>query len=447
MRKSTIALLAICLLHSSCAAKKPTEPPPRPVYAGHSATLDITGGIRVVGSIALPHGFTPNPEWPPMWLAQGMEIGVAGTLDDKTVVFGIGGADLTKLTTIASDFGPGAPGGRIVDVAASPDGMELALAVAEPATNRLDLRLIDSISGGEGHSVASFDGNYRVFSLNWLDSTTVAMVIQPPAQTLAETTASADATASPGGLSIIGITGLGSITHYDKIRCRLGHLSFSPDRRFAVSEGDQDIAPAILDLHAQACAGSGSNAPIRVLGWAPDSSAFLYAAIDRDGGKVGVFRFTLATGQRALIAVSSAAAAYASDGTIVAMGNSQLSWKRIAHDPNAPVKAEIALFSPNTAQVSFNSLGFQTLPAMLAQSAMVFTAASDSAALDTFVPVPDGILRELIEYFYPTRSAFVLASGPVRGPLIMSWSANGRALAIIDGDASLAMLTVLVPPR
>ena len=443
MCKSAIALVALCLLLSSCAAKKPPEAPPRPLYAGHTATLDITNGIRVVGSIALPRGFTPNPEWPPMWLAQGMEIGVAGTLDDKTVVLGLGGADLTKLTTIARDFGPGAPGGRILDVAASPDGMELAIAVAEPAANRLDLRLIDSISGGEGHSVASFDGNYRVASLNWLDSTTVAMVIQAPT----ESTASADATASPGGLYVIGITGLGSITHFDKLRCRLGHLRFSPDRRFAVSEGDQDAAPAILDLRAQACAGIGSNAPIRALGWASDSAAFLYAAIDRDVGKLGVFRFTLATGQRALVAVSSASAAYASDGTTVAMGNSQLSWKRIARDPNAPVKAEIALFSPQTAQVTINSLGFQTPPAMLAQSAMVFTTASDSAALDAFVPVPGGILRELIDYSYPSRSAFVLASGPARGPLIMSWSANGRALAIIDGDASLAMLTVLVPPR
>ena len=43
--------------------------------------------------------------------------------------------------------------------------------------------------------------------------------------------------------------------------------------------------------------------------------------------------------------------------------------------------------------------------------------------------------------------AFVLASGPANGPLAMSWSDNGRALAIVDGDAALARLTVLIPPR
>jgi hypothetical protein len=78
---------------------------------------------------------------------------------------------------------------------------------------------------------------------------------------------------------------------------------------------------------------------------------------------------------------------------------------------------------------------------------MVFTTASDSAAIDTFVPQPDRLLRELIDYSYPARSAFVLASGTARGPLSMSWSSDGRSLAIVDGDASLAMLTVIIPPR
>jgi hypothetical protein len=129
------------------------------------------------------------------------------------------------------------------------------------------------------------------------------------------------------------------------------------------------------------------------------------------------------------------------------MGNGGLSWKRIARDPDAPAKAEIALLNPQTAVITMNSLGFQTLPALFAQSSMVFTTASDSAAIDTFVPRRDGLLRTLIDYSYPARSAFVLASGTARGPLAMSWSPDGCELAIVDGDASLAMLTVVIPPR
>jgi hypothetical protein len=189
------------------------------------------------------------------------------------------------------------------------------------------------------------------------------------------------------------------------------------------------------------------SGPVRNLGWAPDSSAILYAARDSDGKNAGVFRFTLATAQRTLIAVSSAAAAYASDGTIVAVGNGQLSWKRVAQDPGAPIKAEVALLNPLTAVVTINSLGFQTPPAMFARSSMVLAYASDNAAIETFVPTSDGLLRELIDYSYPARSAFVLASGHAAGPLTMSWSADGRALAIVDSDGSLAKLTVLNPPQ
>jgi hypothetical protein len=449
MRNFTLHFVPLLLLLAGCSIFKSAPPPPpqpRPLHLGSTATLDITNGIRVTASSELPRGFVPNPAVPPMWLAQDMGIAVAGSLDGKAIVIVLGGPKMTDLTTIANDFGSGAPTGRILEVAASPDGMELATAVADPTANRLNLTLIDSISGGAGHSVASFDGDYRIASMNWIDRDTIAIVIRPSAPP-APIASNIDTIGSASGLNVIGISGLGSVTRLDKIHCQLASLRFSPNRRFAASAGDSETAPAIVNLQDQSCAELRVAAPIKVLGWAPDSSAFIYAAREPKSSNVGVFRFSLATAMTTLIAVSSAAAAYASDGTIVAMGNGGLSWKRIARDPDAPAKAEIALLNPLTAVVTINSLGFQTPPAMFAQSSMVFTTASDSAAIDTFVPQPDRLLRELIDYSYPARSAFVLASGTARGPLSMSWSPDGRALAIVDGDASLAMLTVMIPPR
>jgi hypothetical protein len=435
--------IILCLTGCAFFRSKPPKTPPRPVFEGRTATLNLTNGIPVVASLDLPHGFIPSAAIPPMWLAQGLTIGVAGTLDQKAVVLGFGGDKLANMTTIATDFGAGAPGGRILCVAASRDGMELATAVAASHAHQLDIFVIDSISGGIGHSVASFDGDYRVSSLNWLDRTTIAIVIQSSG--LADDETNPDNHAS--GLYVIGISGIGSIMHFDQVHCGLRHLSFSPDLAVAVSEGDRDVAPAVVDLRGQSCFEIREPGPIKVLGWSPDFSAILYVAGDQGGTNASVFRFTLATGQRTLVALSSSAAAYASDGTIVAMGNSQLSRKRVERDPSGLAKVEIALINPRTAEIKINSLGFETPLAALARSTMVFTTASDDAAIDTFLSAPEGLLRELIEYSYPSRSAFVIASGDATGPLTTSWSANGRALAMVDGDASHAMLTVLIPPQ
>jgi hypothetical protein len=461
MRTSAIFVFPLLLSLAGCSLfkSKPPPPPPRPLYVSRTATLEITNGIGVAASVELPPGFAPDFDSPPMWLAQGLAIGVAGALDQKAVILGFHGDRFNQAATIARDFGPGAPNGRIVAVAASPDGLELATAVAAEDAPRLDLTVIDSISGGEGHSVASFDGSFRLVSLTWLDRTTIAILIKAsdaatattantPAPTDSPSTLETAATANTGaGLYLVGISGIGSITHFDKIKCGLGRLSFSPSRRFAVSEGDRDTAPAVIDLRTQACAEIRVPQRIRILGWAPDSSAFLYAVGDRDGKNAGVYRFTVATGRRTLIAVSAAAAAFASDGTIVALGNSQLSWKRLAQKPDQPIKAEIALLNPLTAVVTINSLGFETPPTIFARSWMLLTPASDDAAIDTFVPESNALRRELIEYSYPARSAFVLASGRPAGPLSMSWSTNGRALAIVDSDGAHAKLTVLIPPQ
>jgi hypothetical protein len=67
--------------------------------------------------------------------------------------------------------------------------------------------------------------------------------------------------------------------------------------------------------------------------------------------------------------------------------------------------------------------------------------------IDTAIPAMPVPLRELIDYSYPARAAFVLASGPVQGPLTMSWSPDGKTLAFVDGNATLTTITALHPPK
>ncbi|MGH7933559.1 MAG: hypothetical protein ACREQN_10385 [Candidatus Binataceae bacterium] len=436
------------LFVAGCAARTPThpKPPPTPAFAGHTATLNITNGIKVLGAVSLPQGFVPA--WPPLWLLNGNAIGVAGVANGKTAVIGFSGADFSNREILATDFGPGATGGRIAAVAANPNGMTLATVVAQPMQDQLAVVLRDLISSGKGHSVATFGGRYDLANLTWLDNNILALALRSatsaPAQTLAE---GDDSPASGDGLYLINVSGAVQLKRLAKLGCALSPLDFSPNRLFAVGGGDAATPPVVIDLHNQVCHQIGTRAPLRVLGWAPTSDAFVYATAAAQGRSMGVYRYDLATGASKLIAVSSSAAAYANDGTVIALGNSQLSWRRVSEAPNAAAKAQIALFDPHQPEIKLNSLGFQTLPALLARSTMAFSTASNNAMIDTYIPGMAGPLRELIEYSYPTRSAFVIASGPERGAVLMSWSPNGRTLALVDGDENHSMLTVLKPPR
>jgi hypothetical protein len=220
-------------------------------------------------------------------------------------------------------------------------------------------------------------------------------------------------------------------------------LAFSPNDAFAVVQDGGGASPAIVDVHGETCVRFPSQGPLQLLGWAPDSTAFLYTTPDQNG----VFRFDLMTGRSATIAISSGAAAYASDGTIIALGSQELSWRQAAAEPKSRVKAQVALFDPHQSLKTISWLGFATQPAVLAQSTMVLSPVSNDAIIDTAIPVPTGLIREIIEYSYGARAAFVLAHGAVRGPVAISWSPDGKQIAIVDGDATGCSLVVIKPPR
>jgi hypothetical protein len=203
----------------------------------------------------------------------------------------------------------------------------------------------------------------------------------------------------------------------------------------------------LIDYTAQTCQKLNIATPIKVLGWSPDSTAFIYTAPNVIARSSGIFRYELASQAITLIAVSSSAAAYASNGAIIAVVNRELTWRRVAAQPQAKVKVEIAAFDPRQSEIRINSLGFETWAALLARGSMVFSAASNDALIDAYLPAVPVPIRELIEYSYPTQSAFVLAQGSAQGPVMTSWSPDGHIIAIVDGHAQASTLTLLVPPR
>src|ERR1700688_547807 len=290
-----VVLLGCCA--ASCSLFGHKEKPPSPVTL-HTATMDLTPNIGVNALVTMPPGFTPVLGQPPLWLQGNKELALTGTLGGRTEVLGLSGGAYKNRRLVAADGGPGAPDGKIVGLAASPNGLTLAVAEAMPGRIAIVVRYV--ISNGGQNSVASFDGNFHAVSLTWLAPNTLAVGLAgesaaPPAQ--------------PGGLFLIHV--LGAVTVEEvKLDCAPSTLVFSPDARFAVGEGDEHTPASVFDSRNGNCHQVSLDGPIRVLGWAPGSSAFLYSTAAGRGHGAGVFRYNIVDGKTDLIAVSSSAAAY-----------------------------------------------------------------------------------------------------------------------------------------
>ncbi|MHB8381366.1 MAG: hypothetical protein ACYDC3_03355 [Candidatus Binataceae bacterium] len=456
-RSFLILLICAALLPASGCwnTKKSSATKPAPIHTEATATLDITAGIEVISSVAIPQGFAPMAGYPPLWLETGNEIATVGSFNGHVVVLGFGGAGWHTSRVLGAEVGDGAAEpGRIMDLAPSPDGMSIAFAVAVAGKNRLDIVIRDLIATGPGHPVASFDGVYDLASISWLNGATIAISLRPSAIQPAPPPVTADNSGMPpepvprpsDGLQILVVAGPPSVIPM-KLPCPLGAVSWSPTGVYGVSEGGDGVAPALIDRRNSTCTRLNANAPVRVLGWNPtDESSFLFIQPIPASKSVGVYEHYIKTGGDRVIAVSSGAAAYAASGAVLALGNQKLTFKMIALNPFVPELAELAIFDPEQPQIDIKQLGFTIVPPMLAASSMAYSKATDRAAIQTFQPANPVALRKIITYTLHADDAFQIAYGQARSVAEMSWSPKGQWIGIVDGDASNAALTIISPP-
>jgi hypothetical protein len=445
---AALFLLAVGAVACSTAAK----PHPPPVVTVRTATLDITPRVKVLTRVRLPDGFVPLASAGPMWLEGGKEIAIIGARAGRTVILGYGGAGWRTGRVIAADGAPGLGGGAIVDAAASPGGMAIALAVVNPKQKRVNVVVRDLIArGGSGHSVASFNGVFQSASVGWLDQVTIALALGPSpaaASTPAESApAVADKQASQSsapGLYLIQINGMVT-AELVKLKCPLSPLSWSPEGRFAVGRGDSAAPPVLIDLDKSACRPLIAPPGLRVLDWAPGGKSFLYTERS-PAGEVTTYRYDLAAEKARLVAVSSSAADFTGIGDVIALGSSGLTLSRARRFPNAPALTQLALLPAQKKEIRMVSLGFNTTAAMLAASTLAYSRASHSAAIATFGASPVGVLRKIIVYRMADNNAFVVAFGPPAGPVPVAWGPKGRYLAVVDHSSLQTVLTVLQPP-
>jgi hypothetical protein len=417
----------------------------------YTATMEITPGLAMRGLVKTPPGFMPIAGEPPLWLQNGAEIGLVGSLKGRTEILGFSGAGYKTVRLIAADQGPGARKGRIIGLAANRNGMTLAIAEGKPGRVEIVLRYL--LSKGGQNTVASFDGTFHAVSLHWITNNELAvgLAAKPtpalaPAGTTRPGSPTPATTPARGGLFFIQVAGAVKTTRVN-VNCPLSPLAFSPDGRIVVGEGDSEAAPMVLDRDTGACRPLTIAGPIRVLGWAPGSAAFLYAAPAASVNGPGVFRYTMTTGRTELISVASGAAAYLNSGQIVALGNRKLTFRGAMAEPNRIVTAQLAIFDPKEPQVHIRSLGFPTTPRMLMASTMTYTSSFAQVAMQMYAAVPQGAQREIVSYSLLDSKAFVLAHGLLRGTAEIGWSPKANRLAIFDGVNGNGMLAVVAPYR
>lgn len=459
MVKSYLILIAALAIAAASCSTKPAVSAPRPVRLATTETLEITSGVRIAEQIHLPAGFLPVRGRPPMWLENGTEIGVVGTIGGDVIVLGFSGPGWHHSRILAAARGArAAEPGRIVDLASSPNGMTLASAVQVAGKDRLDVILRDLIATGPGQPVTSFDGTYRLAAMQWLNNATIAIELRPnpqpklpPAVNPADLPPGAQPQSPPPqpskGLQLIVVTGPGSVAPLN-LKCPISTIQWSPTGRYGVAAGDAEAPPAIIDRARSTCTRYGSEPPVKVLGWSPARhSEFLAVQPVPVAHSAGVFSFDIKHNRTRLVAISSGAAAFTETGAILAYGNQKLRWKIIERRPLTPVIAEVAqMHHTGSSQIDIKQLGFQTVPPMMLASTMTYTRGSDRAAIITYAPALPVPMRKVLIYSLRSDAAFQIAYGPARGIVELSWSPGGKELAILDGDERGSRLTVVLPP-
>ena len=453
-----LALTAVSVASCSTAnAPKPAPPP----FVARSTTLEVTNGIKVLTNVGMPNGFAPIPTRPPIWLQEGEEIGVVGTQAGHTIMYGLGGAAWRTGRILAAETGPAAAEeGTIADLAASPNGLTLATAMVAPGGNRVDVIIRDLIATGAGNVIASFNGRYDSISMSWLNNATIALALRRHPEPLERGVSDEAPKSDPDqpdvepppnradGLQLIVVTGASSVAPL-KFSCPMSALSWSAHAVYAVGQGDAGARPVILDRRNSTCTRFHVPTPIHVIDWdQDDEGSFLYVAPDPSRGTIGVFKYNIATGAENLMGVSTGAASFVGSGNTITLGNQKLTFKMAIERPEAPVLAQVAISRPEQSEVDVKSLGFDSVPEMLAQSTMEYSKGADEAAMQIYAPSLPVPWRKIVTYSLKYDSAFLLAEGPARGIVTMSWSLRGRWLAFLDGDATAGtVMTVLVPPR
>ncbi len=435
--------LALAVAIAGCGARnrKPVPQEASPLQTG--GILTVAAGVPVVARSVLPLGFAPIAYHPPMWLNNGRDVAVVGSFNGRTTLvdFGIG---RQQPDVLAADT----PDAVLANVAPGPDGASIAVALAESGGTRLEVVRFD-IATHQKSSLATIDRGFELLSLGWAVADTIELAVKESSPRKEAPAPHSGANHSTGSEAAFDLYLIPVKTRSAPARvtftCALSPLAWSPDGSYAVAQGEGASPPVLVDVGRRRCAPLNVPGPIDVLAWAPRGASFIFAGPTPGGSITSVFQFDVASARLLPVAISSSAAAYVSDTLMLALGNRALTRQRAVEQSQAPVTAEVALMDPSQGSIRVSTLGVSTDADMLAASTMVYSPRSATAAIEVFAPGGVAPLRHIVAFSARTNLETLLASGPVTGLVLMSWSPDGKTLALFQGNAKVSELTLLLP--
>jgi hypothetical protein len=435
--------LVVTITIGGCAFWRHKPPPQvaQPLETG--GILTIAAGVPVVARSVQPIGFEPLAYHPPIWLNQGRDVALVGSLHGRTTLvdFGIGPQQPVVLASDTADA-------VISDVVPNPDGSELAVTLAHDGGRRIEVVRFD-IATHQKSSLATLDRGFDTLSMGWPTADTIALAINEPAPPKdAQAPQPGSDPPAPAAaafeLYLIPVQTQRAPTRV-KFNCALSPLSWDPNGSYAVGQGEGSAPPVILDLDRRRCAPLNVPGPINVLAWAPKGASFIFAGPAPGGSVTSVFQFDIASAHSSPVAISSSAAAYVSDTSMVALGSRGLTLDRALAERQSQVTAEVALMDPGQGLLKISTLGVPTFPEMLAASTMVYSPNPATAAIELYAPGGVAPMRYIVAFSARNQRETLLASGPATGLVLMAWSPDGETLALFHGNASVSELTLVVP--
>jgi hypothetical protein len=414
--------------------------------------------VRLAGGSRIDPAFKLLGPWAPLWLGPDM-VALAGTLKGQVTLMAWYGNHFNRSRAVADS--QTVHGATILDMAASRDGKQLAIAAA--TADKLEIWTGDTHGDAPLSLAATIDGACDKAGLAWLgaDKLAVGALFTPSAAAPPDQPPSMQGQGTPPAppqpqrsLYIVQLgtkqpplsLDLDCLKHIDPWT-----LTWSPDGHYGVALSGEQAEWTLIDRIKSTCAAvkQPGVAPVGFIQWGADSARFLFTATPQrlpDPSHLGVMEYRLDTRKARLLGSPATAASYVGGPRIAVLGSQRLNAATMAATPDKLYAAEIAWLDPAQAELNIVPTGLVSSGAQLLQGHLNYSAANGLLAANFQTSNRSGPFTVLLWLSAAVHNGGILGTGRM-GRMVTSWSPDGAKLAILAGLPDHPTLAIVAAPR